>query len=553
MFCIKCGNLVKDGEKFCGQCGAKLTGDETGASQESAAGQQAAGTAETEQHEVFDDTVKGEGKGSIIADFGMCLLYIVSTLIGMIGLLELISYCFDYEISSWIYWSFGGIIVVGKLVRTVLRNSEKLKISKAKGLFICGLIAAAAICIIIFWAVNENSGGNRSNSDKYVQMVKNATLEAYPQKTVGDAFDGYLKNPKWESGVSEDGTRCVNVTGKILYYEKETDITVQFIIENDKTGSFSYNACELNGVPQNDFFVLGLLEDIYNGDEPSSAGNPPVYVPGENSIMIGETRSISAYDGEMEVTLDSIEFTDGPLLTPAFMGYDYHTPDDGFTYLVATLTVKNIGTTNASLFTGSSTVIYDGKYEYKNEYWTMGESISELVPLSNAKTTEIIFMVPKVVTDSEDALVVNISGAGEHGSEDISYVIRSGNNDEFDAGVQTPSAEYVGTWQDTYSQRCYMEISSSDGIQYYIDINWGSSAQENTHWSLWGMYDEVMGGIYYNGSKIEEYYPEGGEMQETIVYSDGAGLIWMGDDGMLYWDDHVEEQGRDCSFEKSIY
>lgn len=45
-------------------------------------------------------------------------------------------------------------------------------------------------------------------------MVKNGTLEAYPQENVGDAFGGYLKNPKWESGVSEDGTRCVNVTGK---------------------------------------------------------------------------------------------------------------------------------------------------------------------------------------------------------------------------------------------------------------------------------------------------------------------------------------------------
>ena len=115
------------------------------------------------------------------------------------------------------------------------------------------------------------------------------------------------------------------------------------------------------------------------------------------------------------------------------------------------------------------------------------------------------------------------------------------------------AVEYTGTWQDTYSQRCYMEIDSSDGIYYYIDINWGSSAQENTHWSLWGMYDEIMGGIHYNGSRIEEYYPEDGEMQETYVYSDGEGLIWIGDDGILYWDDYIEQQGADCSFEKLEY
>lgn len=113
------------------------------------------------------------------------------------------------------------------------------------------------------------------------------------------------------------------------------------------------------------------------------------------------------------------------------------------------------------------------------------------------------------------------------------------------------TAEYVGLWWDTYSQRCNMEISSYDGIYYDIDINWGSSAWDNTHWSFYGTYDEIAGGIHYYGSRIEEYYPDDGEMQETYVYSDGEGLIWIGDDGMLYWDDYIEQQGIDCSFEKS--
>lgn len=115
------------------------------------------------------------------------------------------------------------------------------------------------------------------------------------------------------------------------------------------------------------------------------------------------------------------------------------------------------------------------------------------------------------------------------------------------------SAEYVGTWWDTYSQRCNMEISSYDGIYYNIDINWGSSAWDNTHWSFNGTYDEIAGGIHYYGSRIEEYYLDNGEMQETYIYSDGEGLIWIGDEGMLYWDDYIEQQGVECSFEKSEY
>lgn len=115
------------------------------------------------------------------------------------------------------------------------------------------------------------------------------------------------------------------------------------------------------------------------------------------------------------------------------------------------------------------------------------------------------------------------------------------------------TAEYAGTWWDTYSQRCSMVISSYDGIYYNIDINWGSSAWENTHWSFSGTYDETAGGIHYYGSRIEECYSEDGEMQETYAYYDGEGLIWSGDTGMLYWDDYKEQQGRDCAFEKSEY
>lgn len=109
---------------------------------------------------------------------------------------------------------------------------------------------------------------------------------------------------------------------------------------------------------------------------------------------------------------------------------------------------------------------------------------------------------------------------------------------------------YVGSWGDRRSQRCHMDIESYDGISYSIDINWASSAQENTHWSFGGVYDEGEGGIYYYGSKIEEYYPDNGEMQETYSYSDGEGLIWIGDDGLLYWNDYTENAGSDCEFEK---
>ena len=119
--------------------------------------------------------------------------------------------------------------------------------------------------------------------------------------------------------------------------------------------------------------------------------------------------------------------------------------------------------------------------------------------------------------------------------------------------VRDYAPEFIGMWWDTYSQRCSMEISSEDEMNYRIDINWASSAWENTHWLFYGTYDDEAGAIHYYGSRIEEYYFEDGNMEETYVYTDGEGFLWIGDDGMLYWEDSVEQQGTDCVFEKSEY
>lgn len=550
MFCSKCGNRVNDGEKFCDQCGAKLTGDETEASQESVAGQQASGAAEPEHQEVFDDTVKEKGKWDIIADFGMCFLYIASTLIGMIGLLNLISYFINREISSRIYWIFGCVIVVGNIIMTILRNRENLKISRAKGLFTCGIIAVAAICIVIFLAPTEDSGGNRSGSDKYVRMVKTATLEAYPQKTVGDAFDDYLKKPKWESGLSEDGVRFVNVSGKILYYDKEADIVVQFVFEDEKAGTFSYNACELNGIPQNDLFVWGLLEVVYNENSISGVpnfGDGTSVAESDTKIVIGETQSVNNNDEDMEVTLDSIEFREGK--------FGISTPNEGCVWLVATITVKNVGTKDCSL-PGVETLIYDGVYEYKANYFTEGDSLSWIAPLTEPKTQSIAFMVPKIVVESEKSLVLNI---GDWKDETmLSYTIRQGEGTSSGINPDDGSSEisrYEGSWSGRDYDRLYMEIRYVDanGGYYDIYISWTSSASEWTQWELQAVYMEE-GVIQYYGNQIEyEGVYETGEIEGNVVSEAEEGILWIGDDGLLYWDDHTEPSGESYVLEKSAY
>ena len=123
-------------------------------------------------------------------------------------------------------------------------------------------IAGCAIILVIIIAV-ASSGGN----DKYVKMVKGGTLNAYPQRTVGVAFDNFMRNAKWKTIKAEDGKTYVNVSGGILYLDKEVEAVVQFFVDAED-GSFEYYAFELNGIPQNNLIFWALLEKIYETGDP---------------------------------------------------------------------------------------------------------------------------------------------------------------------------------------------------------------------------------------------------------------------------------------------
>lgn len=104
---------------------------------------------------------------------------------------------------------------------------------------------------------------NSFKEDKYIKMVKEGSLTAYPQTTVGEAFDNFIGDASWESGESEAGERFVNVKGKIMYMDKKVDILIQFMVD-EKNETFEYHACEMNDIPQDNLFFYGLLEKIYS-------------------------------------------------------------------------------------------------------------------------------------------------------------------------------------------------------------------------------------------------------------------------------------------------
>ena len=117
--------------------------------------------------------------------------------------------------------------------------------------------------------------------------------------------------------------------------------------------------------------------------------------------------------------------------------------------------------------------------------------------------------------------------------------------------IEDHSAEYVGEWWDANGESCSLDIACEDGIHYFIDINWSDGTKDNTHWSFAGTYDKNQKGITYQGSKNKEHYPQGQDLQITGIYTDGTGLIYIDTEGMLHWDDHTENAGAGCIFQKN--
>ena len=112
------------------------------------------------------------------------------------------------------------------------------------------------------------------------------------------------------------------------------------------------------------------------------------------------------------------------------------------------------------------------------------------------------------------------------------------------------SEKFVGEWFDKNSERCNMIIKCKDGVNYSIDINWSQSESENYHWIFVGKYDTKEEGILYTGRKILEACSADGELQETVVYEDGEGILYLERNGDLHWEDYKEDSGKKCSFEK---
>ena len=152
--------------------------------------------------------------------------------------------------------------------------------------------------------------------------------------------------------------------------------------------------------------------------------------------------------------------------------------------------------------------------------------------------------------------VVELTRAlGDYESEVFSITARyadlMGEESEVEGAYYSGLSSYIGTWDDQYSQRCNMEITSLSESEVSVLIRWSSSATEESQWTMTGVYQPDSGTLEYtDGVLTNNVYQDNGDIFSEEAYSGGTGRFYI-EDGYLYWVDDVENQGAECYFQRT--
>lgn len=135
-------------------------------------------------------------------------------------------------------------------------TSQNSSLNKKKKLMTFGGIIAAIVVLFLLVVPRE--------SNQYIDIVKNGTLNSYKSVTVGKAFEEFFTDTDWEYFSSDRYKDIVQFTGTYHINDKKYKTLIQFTVNKDKS-EFEMNYCEVNGKSQNLFEWSSLLSNIYEG------------------------------------------------------------------------------------------------------------------------------------------------------------------------------------------------------------------------------------------------------------------------------------------------
>jgi hypothetical protein len=140
-------------------------------------------------------------------------------------------------------------------ISSVFNSTSKNTYWNQKKKFITfgGVIAAVVILFLLIVPRQSN---------QYIHIVKNGTLNSYKSITVGKAFEDFFTDTDWKYFSSDNKKDIVEFTGTYHINEKKYKTLIQFTVNKDNS-EFEMNYFEVNGKSQTLFEWSSLLSNIY--------------------------------------------------------------------------------------------------------------------------------------------------------------------------------------------------------------------------------------------------------------------------------------------------
>lgn len=139
------------------------------------------------------------------------------------------------------------------LVQNVVNQNVGQKPKKSTRKIVMCIIAGIILLCTVVKVVSRIEEGT------HIAKIKNSTLNAYPDMKIGDAFEDYFMDPKWEY-IEDDEDGYVKFSGKCYYLDEMVRIKMHFTFTSKDAFEITYMSIdgeeEYSGPYE-------LLEDIY--------------------------------------------------------------------------------------------------------------------------------------------------------------------------------------------------------------------------------------------------------------------------------------------------
>lgn len=143
-----------------------------------------------------------------------------------------------------------------------ITKEGQVKPPKKKNRTLIAVIGVVAVVLVAVFIASMGSDGSVYESEE-VTRVKNGHFLNYSEDDgytdIGTAFENYFSDTSWESFTSEEGMEIVEFNGICMYYDEETNCSIQFELDDD--GGFDIYAMEFNDVPQNRIMINAVVKD----------------------------------------------------------------------------------------------------------------------------------------------------------------------------------------------------------------------------------------------------------------------------------------------------